>query len=131
MSASQSNSAGTMAMHHHRRRSAKHQLKQLTKELNLTPEQQQQMLPILQDQHKKMKAMKEDTSLSPQQRREQARTTMQDTHQKLEAIMTDSQKQQFEQTMQQRREHWQNHHHRMNNGMEPGSAGTPPPQPQS
>ena len=113
---------------HHKRWSAKRQLKRMTKQLNLTPDQQQQMLPILQDQHAKMKAMHEDTSLTPQQRREQGRTLMQDTHQKLEAIMTDSQKQQFEQTMQQRR---QRMHDRMGQGSgnPPPDAGNPPPPP--
>lgn len=113
-----------MGMHHHRRWSAQRQLKHMTKTLNLTADQQQQMLPILQDLHSKMKGMHENTSLSPQQRREQGRTLMQDTNQKLEAIMTDSQKQQFEQQMQQR--HQRMRDRRMNQG---SGAGTPPPPP--
>jgi hypothetical protein len=81
------------------------------------------MLPILQDQNKQMRAMRNDTSLSPAQRRDQSRTLMQDTHQKLEAIMTDSQKQQFEQMIEQRSQH------RRNRGTGQGPAGNPPPPP--
>src|SRR5665213_263073 len=105
--APQTNSQSGMSMHHHPP-SANRQLRHLTKMLNLTPDQQQQMLPILQDQQSKMTAMRSDTSMSPDQRREQRRTLMTDTHQKLEAIMTDSQKQQFEQQMQQRHQHMHN-----------------------
>jgi protein CpxP len=122
--ASQSNSQGAMdgGMHHHRGSSPDKQLKRLTKMLNLTPDQQQQMKPILQDLHSKMMAMQNDTSISPQQRRDQRRTLMMDTHQKLEAIMTDSQKQKFEQKMQQHRDRMR--HGGMNGS---GSMGNPPP----
>ncbi|MGC1784233.1 MAG: hypothetical protein WA708_17050 [Acidobacteriaceae bacterium] len=125
MNGGQSNSQGNTEMQHRRRPSAKRQLQRLTKMLNLTDSQQQQMLPILQDQQTQMESIRNNTSLSPQQRREQMRTLMMDTHQKLEALMTDSQKQQFEQAMQQR--HDRMREHRMGQG--PGSApgGTPPP----
>lgn len=131
--AAQTGSQSGMSMHHHRP-SAKRQLKRMTKMLSLTADQQQQMLPILQDQQSKMMAMHNDTSMSPDQRREQRKTLMMDTHQKLEAIMTDSQKQQFEEHMQQR--HSRMHHGSMGQGSgaegnpPPPDSGTPPPSPQ-
>ncbi len=115
-------SQGELPMRHHHPPSPKRQLRHLTKMLNLTQDQQQQMLPILQDQHKRMESLRNDHNLDPQQRRAQMRDAMMETHQKLEALMTATQKQQFEQAMQQRRE-------RMRQGMGSGS-GTPPPPPQ-
>ncbi|MEO6964731.1 MAG: hypothetical protein ABI076_02395 [Acidobacteriaceae bacterium] len=124
--AQSSNPAGH-SMKRHRGNSPENQLKRLTKKLNLTPDQQQQILPILQDRDTQMKTMRDDTSLSQQQRREQGRTLMQNTNQKIEAVLNDTQKQQFEQQNQRRREHMRNHR------MAPGSApgGTPPPPPSS
>lgn len=127
----QSNPQPGPGMHHHGPPSAERQLRHLTKILNLTQDQQQQMLPILQDQQKKMESMHNDTSLSPQQRRQQMRSTMMDTHQKLEAIMTDTQKQQFEQELQQRRDRMRQHRMGQGPGADPGNGpgGTPPPSP--
>jgi len=87
------------------------------------------MLPILQDQQTQMEAMRNNTSLTQQQRHEQMRTLMQGTNQKLEAVMNDSQKQQYEQSLQQRREHMQNHMGQ-GSGAPPPDAGAPPPPPQ-
>jgi Spy/CpxP family protein refolding chaperone len=112
-------------MRHHHPPSPEHQLRHLTKMLNLTSDQQTQMLPILQDQHKRMESLRNDQNLDPQQRRAQMRDAMMETHQKLEALMTATQKQQFEQMMQQRREHM--HQGGMGQG---NGAGAPPPPPQ-
>lgn len=131
-SAMATSQSGAMTMHRHRRMSPQRRLKRMTKMLNLTADQQQQMLPILQDQQQQMKSMHEDTSLSPEQRRQQGRTLMKDTNQKLEALMTDSQKQQYEQHMQQRRDHMRNHRMGQGSGSAgaPDDSGTPPPPPQ-
>ena len=112
---------GAQSMRHRRPPTPEHQLRHLTKMLNLTSDQQQQMLPIMQDQHKRMDTIRNNTALSPQQRRQQMRTAMMETHQKLEALMTDTQKQQFEQAMQQRRDHMRN------GGMGPGGGAPPLP----
>ena len=111
-------------MRHHHPPSPERQLRHLTKMLNLTPDQQKQMLPILQDQHKRMDTVRNNTALSPQERRQQMRAAMMDTHQKLEALMTDTQKQQFEQAMQQRRDRMRNGLMGMGDG-----GGVPPPPP--
>jgi protein CpxP len=119
-------SPGEQPMHHHQPPSAERQLQHLTKMLNLTPDQQQKMLPILQDQQKQMGTIQSNTALSSQERHQQMRAATMDTHQKLEANMTDTQKQQFEQAMQQR-------HDRMKNGGAGAGAddgaGAPPPPP--
>jgi len=117
-------SPGQQPMRHRNPPSAHRQLRHLTRMLNLTQDQQRKMLPILQDQHKRMEALRHDQYLDRQQRRAQMRDAMMETHQKLEVLMTDTQKQQFEQAMQQRRE-------RMRSGvMGPGDGrGILPPPP--
>lgn len=120
--AGQQSNPGEQPMRHGYRQSPKRELQRLTKMLNLTADQQQQMLPILQDQRKQMESIRSNTTLSSEQRRQQMRAAMMDSHQKLEAVMTDSQKQQYEQEMQQRRDRMRNR------GMDQGDgAGTPPP----
>lgn len=126
--APQSDAQPGMAGRHHHPPSAERQLRHMTKALNLTADQQQQILPILQDRNQQMKALHDNTSLSPQDRRDQARSIMQNTHQKIEAVLNDTQKQQFEQMMQQRRDHWKNGRNGAP-GAGPGDAGTPPPPP--
>ncbi len=126
MAGQQSNPGAQPMMRHRHPPSPKRQLRHLTQMLNLTGDQQKQMLPILRDQRKRMESLRNDPNLGPQQRRAQMRDAMMDTHQKMEAIMTDSQKQQFERDMQQRRQ-------RMGRGMMGqgmGGAGTPPSPPQ-
>lgn len=123
--AGQQPSPGERPMRHRHPPNAHRQLHHLTKMLNLTPDQQKQMLPILQDQHKRMRSIHDNAGLSPQERRQQMRSAMMETHQKLQALMTDSQKQQFKQTMQQRRERMQN---RRGMGLGRGEgAGAPSP----
>ena len=128
-SESQSGAQGSMSMHRHHQRNPDRQLKRMTKTLNLTADQQQQIEPILQDRNSQMKKMRDDTSLSSTQRREQGRTLMQDTNQKIEAVLNDTQKEKFEQQNQQRREHMGNHRMGQASGSASGEATpTPPPQ---
>ena len=79
------------------------QLKRLTKRLNLTPDQQNQLLPILTDRQQQMSTLRGDTSLSGQERRAKARTLRQDFDSKIKAVLNDSQKQQYEQLRQHRK----------------------------
>lgn len=103
-------------MRHHTR-TAQDQLNRLTKDLNLTQDQQQKMLPILQDAHNRMQALGK-----------QMRQVMQDSRQKLEAQMTASQKEKFQQQMKQRRRHMMQHRGSMNGNHGMGNQGTAPQQ---
>ncbi|MHB8301886.1 MAG: hypothetical protein ACYDC6_03465 [Acidobacteriaceae bacterium] len=107
------------------------QLRHLTRMLNLTADQQHQMLPILRNRMKQMQAIGDNTSLSEQQRHQQMRALMMGTRQKLEAVMTSAQRQQFEQRMQQNRQRMQQRHMPRNGNMPPPPAdsGNPPPPP--
>ena len=80
------------------------QLKRLTKRLSLTSDQQNQLLPILTDRQQQMTALRGDTSLSEQERRAKAKTMREDFDSKIKAVLNDSQKQQYEQMRQHRRQ---------------------------
>src|SRR5207302_8561775 len=54
------------------------QLRRLTKKLNLTSEQQDQLLPILTDRQQQMTALLNDSSLSAQDRHTKARALRED-----------------------------------------------------
>ncbi|MGB8030639.1 MAG: hypothetical protein WCF30_13380 [Terracidiphilus sp.] len=75
----------------------------LGQRLGLTSDQVAQITPILTARQQQMQTLRADTSLSVQDRHTKARAIRQDTNSKIEAILTDSQKQQFEQMLAQRR----------------------------
>jgi len=79
--------------------------KHLGKKLGLSQDQVAQIKPVLEDRTQKMQALRADTSLSAQDRRAKAQDIMQDSKNKIEAVLNDTQKQQFEQMLQERRAH--------------------------
>jgi len=79
--------------------------KHLGKKLGLSSDQVNQIKPVLEDRAQKMQALRADTTLSQQDRRAKARDIMQDSNTKIEAVLNDTQKQQFEQMLQERRAH--------------------------
>lgn len=88
------------------------QLQHLTREPNLSSEQQSQIKPLLVDQQQKMQALFQDQSVAQEDRQAKAKSITEDTHNKIEALLTDEQKQKFAAMRQ-----------RMRNG-----GGGPPPQ---
>jgi len=81
------------------------QLRRLTKRLNLTSEQQDQLLPILTDRQQQMTALLSDSSLSAQDRHAKMRALRADSDSKIKAVLNDSQKQQYEQIREHHRQH--------------------------
>jgi Spy/CpxP family protein refolding chaperone len=81
------------------------QAKHLAKELGLSQDQVAQIKPILADRDQQIQTLRGDTSLAPQDRHEKMRSIMQDSKSKIEAVLNDSQKQQFEQMLANRRAH--------------------------
>lgn len=79
--------------------------KHLGKKLGLSQDQVAQIKPVLEDRAQKMQALRADTTLSPQDRHAKAQDIMQDSKNKIEAVLNDTQKQQFEQMLQERRAH--------------------------
>lgn len=79
----------------------------LGKKLGLSNDQVAQIKPVLADRAQQMQALRADSSLSQQDRRAKAQQIMADSKTKIEAVLNDTQKQQFEQMMQERRAHHQ------------------------
>ena len=95
------------------------QLERLTRELNLTTDQQTQIKPLLVERQQKMQALFQDQSGAPEDRRTQARTITEGTNNSIKALLNDDQKQKFE-AMQERMRR-----NRPDGG--PGGAAPPPP----
>lgn len=72
-------------------------------QLNLTADQQSQMKQMMQDEHAQMQALRSNTSLTPEQKKEQIKQLRESNHQKLMALLTPDQQAQFKQLRQQRR----------------------------
>ena len=85
----------------------------LGKKLGLTGDQVAQIKPILEARQQQMQSLRSDSSLAPQDRRAKAQEIMQDSNTKIEAVLNDTQKQQFEQMLQERRAH----HHAQPQGL--------------
>ncbi len=80
------------------------QVKMLSKRLNLTADQQNQVLPILGDQQQQIAGIQADNSLSQKDRHAKMRAVRQDSDAKIRALLNDNQKQAYDQMLQQRRE---------------------------
>lgn len=77
------------------------ELAHLTKELDLTPDQQKQIRPLLVEHQQKEQALHRDQSPSREELRAKAHAISNETHKQIEAFLTDDQKQKVK-AMQQR-----------------------------
>lgn len=89
----------------HRNFDPAQQAAHLGKRLGLSIEQVAQLTPILTDRWQQMQTLRTDASLTPKDRHAKAHAIMQDSNNKIEAILSDVQKQQFEQMQAERRQH--------------------------
>ena len=105
-----------------RRANPEHRVKMLAKRLNLTAEQQQQLLPILTDRQQKMEAIFHDSSLSKEDRMAKMRSLREDSESKINAVLTDQQKQTYEQMRQQAKERSHERRSSYNGGSAEGSS---------
>jgi Spy/CpxP family protein refolding chaperone len=81
------------------------QVHAMAKRLNLTADQQQQILPILTDRNQQMQSIRNDSSLSPQDRHAKMAAVREDSQNKIKALLTPDQKTAYDQMLQQAREH--------------------------
>jgi Spy/CpxP family protein refolding chaperone len=72
-----------------------HELKHLSKELGLTPDQQSQIGPILADRQQRISALESNTALDPKSMHKQRHAIMLDSEQKINAVLTPAQQQQL------------------------------------
>ena len=95
-------SAREQLQHIHTPQSIDQKLAQLTKDLELTPEQQQQVRPLLEEHHDRIQALLDkNPKASRQELGPQIHAISDETHRKIHALLTDHQKE-LEKAMQQR-----------------------------
>jgi len=76
-------------------------LEALAKQLNLTPQQKMQLLPILEADAPKLQAIKNNTSLGPLQKMEQLKAVHAQSDPQIKSILNPQQYEQFQQIRQQ------------------------------
>jgi periplasmic protein CpxP/Spy len=81
----------------------KRQVKMMARRLALTPKQQSKIEPILADRQQQLENVRADTTLAPRNRRMMVQAIRQDSDSKIEALLSDVQKQQYEQMKQEQR----------------------------
>lgn len=101
------------------------QLAHMTKALDLTPDQQSQIKPILMDGQEKMQALRQDQSVAREDRRSRMQAIQQDTQSRIEAVLNDQQKQKYEAMQERMRERRQQ---RMQGGENPPAGDSSQPQ---
>lgn len=94
------------------------QTERLTRKLQLTPDQAAKIEPILQNRQQQMQQLRADASSSPHDQHQKMRALKQDTDSQIEAILTDSQRQQYQQMQQEAVQH-----RRDNKQGSPGAGG--------
>ena len=98
----QQHSASQQLQHIHTPQSSDQELARLTKDLELTPEQQQQVRPLLEKHHDRVQALLDEKSTaSRQELAPQIHAISDETHREVHALLSDHQKQ-LEKAMQQR-----------------------------
>src|SRR6202035_2984713 len=95
-------SAREQLQHIHTPQSIDQELARLTKDLELTPEQQKQVRPLLEEHHDRIQALLDkNPKASRQELGPQSHAISDETHRKIHALLTDHQKE-SEKAMQQR-----------------------------
>ncbi|MBV9759910.1 MAG: hypothetical protein JO340_05055 [Acidobacteriaceae bacterium] len=93
----------------HREADPNKQVEHLTKKLKLTADQQNQILPILTGRQQQMEGIRNDSSLSPQDRRAKFQAVREDSDSRIRAVLNDDQKKAYDQMQQEMRDRRQNH----------------------
>jgi Spy/CpxP family protein refolding chaperone len=121
-SAVQRPSAREELQHVHTPQSIERELVRLTKDLELTPEQRQQVMPLLDEHHDRIQALLDkNPNASRQELGPQIHAISDETHHKIHALLTDHQ-QELEKAMQQRE-----HNGGVNRRSAPPAAVSPEP----
>ena len=81
----------------------RHQAKRMAKALGLTPDQVSKIEPILADRDQQVQGVRSDTTLALSDRKAKMHGIRQESDSRIEAILTDTQKQQYEQIKQSRK----------------------------
>jgi periplasmic protein CpxP/Spy len=79
-------------------------MQQLSEELKLTAEQKAKLKPIFEGEAEKMRALRDDTSLTPEQRRDKYRELREASAAKIKPILTAEQKEKWDKLQEKMRE---------------------------
>lgn len=90
---------------HRNGESVDQRLQTLSEKLNLTDDQKAKIKPILEDQIKQMKAAHEDTSLSPEQKRDKMKSIHDTSHEQINAVLTPEQQTKFKEMQEHMGKH--------------------------
>jgi protein CpxP len=93
----------------HRHMNPDEQVAHMTKRYSLTSDQQAQIKPILANQQQQMQALRQDTTLSREDKMAKIKSIREDSSTKIQGLLNDSQKQKFAQDQQRRQERMQEH----------------------
>ena len=104
------------------------QLKRMTKDFNLTAEQQAKIKPILADEQKKMEDLRNDSNVDRQKMRGKMMQIRQDANDQVRALLDEKQKEKFDKQEQERTDRMQN---RRGGGPGGDNSGGNPPSPQN
>lgn len=102
---------------------AEQRLQMMTKQLNLTPEQQQKIKPLLESEGQQMQAVHADTSLTQEARVAKVTGIRRSTNEQIKPLLDADQQQKFEEMMSRRQAA-----HRGGPGQAPPAESTRPPQ---
>lgn len=75
-------------------------LQMLSEKLNLTEDQKAKLKPILQDQAQQLRALRDDPSLSPEQKSAKKKIIQELTHDQINSVLTPEQQDKFKQMKQ-------------------------------
>jgi len=78
-------------------------LQRLKEQLDLTPEQVEKLKPVLEKQREKFQTLKDDASLSQEQKRDKAREIFMGTIEEIKPILTEEQLAKLKETLEKRR----------------------------
>jgi len=95
----------------------------LTQELNLTPDQQTKIKPIFQQARAQAKTIRQDTSLTQDQKHAKMKELHENTMAQLNGILTSEQQTQLKQLQEQRRAQWQQRHQQQQNAPQAAPQG--------
>lgn len=102
-------------------------LDHMTKELNLSPDQQTRIKTILDDQQKQVQALRDDTSLDQQARRSKMQDIHKSTVEQVKAVLNSDQQTKFDEMQKKMMEHGPGGRR---GGDHPHGDQPPPPPPQ-
>jgi len=83
----------------HGQMSPDQRLQMLTKQLNLTSDQQEKIKPILENESQQMQTLRQDSSLSREDRMSKMQQIRQSTHAQIRSNLTSDQQQKFDEMM--------------------------------